>query len=81
MLKLILSGSTIAHVLVMFLPPDFRLEYRTELITIGIPCIEFIFSLIYFKSVFQALRLIVLVMFWAVDQPLAAFMLVHVLET
>ena len=67
-------------VVISLITLDIHFEYWTEHVTFGLLYVMQRFSTRIFTGEFQALQLIVLVMFGAVDQQLASCMLVHFLQ-
>ena len=60
--------------------PDILLEYWIEHVSFGLPYVMLHSLLGYSTGVFQALQLVVIAAFSAVDEPLAPCMLVHFLK-
>ena len=75
------SGSTNAHLPGCFRPWTFSLNIGLNMLPMDffMACLHSLLG--YSTGVFQALPLIVLAMFGAVDLPIASCMLVHFLET
>ena len=64
----------------MFLPLNLRLEFRIEhVVTIWILYAKFLFAIGIFYKDFHTLKLIVLVVFGAVDKQFVFNMLIHLL--